>query len=95
MPARQSCPTDLTDKQWARFKPCVQASHCGPQEVLHPRREVVNAILYIKRTGVQWRYMPHDLPDWQLVYHYFARWKKDGTWKTPPESMADDLEEDY
>jgi transposase len=25
--------------------------------------------------------MPHDLPDWQLVYHYFAQWKKDGTWK--------------
>ena len=25
--------------------------------------------------------MPHDLPDWQLVYHYFDLWKKDGTWK--------------
>lgn len=34
-----------------------------------------------KRTGAQWRYMPHDLPDWQLVYHYFAKWKKDGTWR--------------
>ena len=81
MPARQSYPTDLTDQQWALIEPYVRASHCGPQEVLHPRREVVNAILYIKRTGAQWRYMPHDLPDWQLVYHYFARWKKDGTWK--------------
>jgi putative transposase len=81
MPDRQRYPTDLTDEQWALIEPFVRASHCGPQEVLHPRREVVNAILYIKRTGAQWRYMPHDLPDWRLVYHYFARWKKDGTWK--------------
>ncbi|ATB32297.1 transposase [Melittangium boletus DSM 14713] len=81
MPDRQRYPTDLTDKQWALVEPFVRASHCGPQEVLHPRREVVNAILYIKRTGAQWRYMPHDLPDWRIVYHYFARWKKDGTWK--------------
>jgi transposase len=41
----------------------VQASTNGPQEKLYPRREVVNAILYIQHTGVQWRYMPHDLPD--------------------------------
>ncbi len=41
----------------------------------------MNAILYITHTGAQWRYMPHDLPDWQLVYHYFDLWKKDGTLK--------------
>ena len=73
--------TDLTDAQWALIEPFVRADHSGPQEVLHSRREVVNAILYIKRTGAQWRYMPHDLPDWQVVYHYFALWKKDGTLK--------------
>jgi transposase len=53
----------------------------GPKEQVHPRREVVNAILYVTRTGVQWRYLPHDLPDWQSVYHYFRLCKKDGTWK--------------
>jgi putative transposase len=41
----------------------------------------VNAIFYLTRTGIQWRRMPHDLPNWQIVYHYFAKWKKDGTWK--------------
>lgn len=81
MPDRQSYPTDLTNEQWELVEPFVRASHCGPQEVVHPRREIVNGILYIKRTGAQWRYMPHDLPDWQSVYGYFARWKKDGTWK--------------
>jgi putative transposase len=81
MPTRHRYFTNLTDEQWALVEPFVRASHCGTQEVLHSRREVVNAILYIKRTGAQWRYMQHDLPDWQLVYHCFAKWKKDGTWK--------------
>ncbi|MCY1077312.1 IS5 family transposase [Archangium lansingense] len=81
MPARKPYPTDLNDEQWALVEPFVRASECGPQEVLHPRREVVNAILYITHTGAQWRYMPHDLPDWQLVYHYFDLWKKNGTLK--------------
>jgi len=81
MPSREPYPTDLTDEQWALIEPFVQASSCGPQEQRYPRREVVNAILYINHTGAQWRYMPHDLPDWALVYHYFDRWKKNGTWK--------------
>jgi putative transposase len=81
MPSRKPYPTDLTDEQWELLEPFVRASECGPQEQLHPRREVVNAILYITHTGAQWRYMPHDLPDWQLVYHYFDLWKKNGTLK--------------
>jgi putative transposase len=82
MPSRKPYPTDLTDEQWALVEPFVRASECGPQEQLHPRREVVNAILYITHTGAQWRYLPHDLPDWQLVYHYFDLWKKNGTLKS-------------
>ena len=63
------------------LEPFVRASGCGPQEQVHPRREVVNAILYITHTGAQWRYMPHDMPDWQLVYQHFDLWKKNGTLK--------------
>jgi putative transposase len=80
-PTRAPYPSDLTDAQWELVEPFVRASECGPQEVLHSRREVVNAILYISHTGAQWRYMPHDLPDWRLVYHYFRLWKKNGTLK--------------
>ncbi|MGW3897679.1 transposase [Micromonospora profundi] len=39
-----------------------------------PTREVVNAILYVVRSGCPWRYMPADLPPWQTVYWYFTRW---------------------
>ncbi|MBU8898911.1 IS5 family transposase [Corallococcus sp. M34] len=81
MPERTPYPSDLTDEQWAHIERFVRAVGGGPKEQVHPRREVVNAILYVSRTGVQWRYLPHDLPDWQSVYHYFRLWKKDGTWK--------------
>lgn len=65
----------------------MRASKLGPQDVLHSRREVVNAILYITHTGAQWRFMPHDLPDWQICYHYFRHWKKNGTWKQIHDAM--------
>jgi transposase len=38
-------------------------------------------ILYVLRTGCSWRQMPHDLPNGKTVYHYFRRWKLDGTWE--------------
>ncbi|GAB2888087.1 IS5-like element ISSco3 family transposase [Streptomyces mayteni] len=44
----------------------------------HDLREIMNAILYVDRTGVQWRYLPHDFPPWETVYGYFARWEKGG-----------------
>jgi len=44
----------------------------------HPRREIVNAILYVVRSGCPWRYLPADLPPWQTVYWYFIRWEEAG-----------------
>lgn len=45
----------------------------------HPRREIVDAILYQARTGCSWRQLPGDLPPWATVYDYFATWSADGT----------------
>jgi transposase len=45
----------------------------------HDLREVVNAILYQTRTGCQWAYLPHDLPQKSATYYYFALWRDDGT----------------
>src|SRR5215212_182476 len=47
----------------------------------HARRELINAMLYVLRGGIAWRAMPHDLPPWQSVYHYFRLWRLDGTWE--------------
>jgi len=80
-PVRPQYPSDLTDAQWQLVEPFVRGNPVGPQPVTYSRREVVNALLYVSRTGVQWRYLPHDFPDWQSVYSYFRQWKKDGTLK--------------
>jgi transposase len=42
-------------------------------------REIVNAMLYLLRTGCPWRSLPHDLPPWATVWAYFRRWRDDGT----------------
>ena len=42
---------------------------------------ILNAILYVTRTGCQWRMLPKDLPPWQTVYGYFWRWTLQGLWQ--------------
>jgi transposase len=53
----------------------------GPQRLrkpTHDLRALMNAILYVDRTGIPWRYLPHDYPPHQTVYGYFAHWEADG-----------------
>ena len=52
---RKSYPTDLTDEQWRILEPLVPAPKPGPQPVKHARREIINAIFYLNRTGCQVR----------------------------------------
>ena len=42
---------------------------------------MLNAIFYQLRTGGPWRYLPQEWPAWQTVYHYFRKWRLDGTWE--------------
>ncbi len=46
---------------------------------MHELREIVNAILYVNRTGIPWEYLPHDFPPYKTVYDYYAKWEADGT----------------
>jgi transposase len=43
-----------------------------------PFRDVVDAILYLDRSGCSWRQLPVDFPPWQTVYGWFKRWKQRG-----------------
>lgn len=40
----------------------------------HDLRELFNGLRFIARAGLQWRYLPHDLPPWQAVYQQTRRW---------------------
>ena len=78
---RHLYPTDLTDEQWAILAPLLPAApaNCRPRKT--DLREVVNAILYLLRTGCAWRLLPHDLPPYRTVFYYFSKWRKCGVWK--------------
>ena len=77
---RKPYPSDVTDGQWRLIEPSMSPPKPGgrPREV--DMREVVNAILYVVRTGCAWRQLPHDFPRWITVYYYFRRFQRDGTW---------------
>jgi len=78
---RRAYPTDLTDAQWAILEPVVPAPKPGGRPAKHPRREIVNAMLSVLRSGGAWRLLPHEFPPWQTVYDYFRTWRIDGTWE--------------
>src|SRR4051795_9331460 len=76
-------PSDLTDEQWALIEPLVPVRSTrgkgtrGGRPPKFPRRRIVDAILYLDRTGCSWRPLPHDFPPWDPVYFYFQRWVAD------------------
>jgi putative transposase len=78
--SRPPYPTDLTDRQWKLIQPYVPKPKPGGRPARYTRREVVNAILYQARNGCTWRSLPHDLPPYRIVFHYFRLWQADGTW---------------
>jgi putative transposase len=80
MNKRQPYPSDLTDEQWALVEPLIPPAKEGGRERTTDLHEVLNGVFYILVGGVSWRMMPHDLPKWKTVYHYFREWKRDGTW---------------
>jgi len=72
--------SDLTNEQWKILRRLIpQRAKTGRPPL--DRRLVLNAILYIVRTGCQWRYLPADFPKWKSVYSIFWRWRKSGRWK--------------
>jgi len=81
--SRDECryPTDLTDAQWKLIEPLLPKPRCKrrPREI--PLREIVNALLYLLRTGCAWRLLRREFPKWQTVYTYFRRWRLAGVWK--------------
>ena len=76
-------PSDLTDGQWQVLRGLLpQQAKRGRRPIC--RRLILNAILYVNRTGCQWRALPHDFPKWKTVYTIFWRWRRDGIWRLIP-----------
>jgi len=78
---RKPYPSDLTDAEWSILEPLIPPAKLGG----HPRttnmREVLDAILYLVRSGCAWRALPHDFPCWSTVWTYFRNWRLTGVWE--------------
>ena len=72
-------PTDLTDEQWTILEPFVRQKPGRGRKRTVDTRRVLEAVLYICRSGCQYRMLPHDFPAWQTVYSHLANWRQDGT----------------
>jgi putative transposase len=66
--------SDLTDAQWEVIAPLLR----GRRPIKHHPRHVLDALLYLAKTGCQWRYLPDTYPPWQTVYYHFRQWAERG-----------------
>jgi putative transposase len=78
--------TDLTEEQFALLEPLLPKPKRTGRPPADPR-EVLNAILYLLRSGCQWRLLPHDFPPWSTVHTWYRRWRIDGTWERINEAL--------
>jgi transposase len=77
--------SDLSDARWALIEPTLTAwrkARLDRRPTGQPAkvelREVFNAILYVNRAGIPWKYLPHDFPNHGTVYAYYAAWRGEG-----------------
>jgi len=73
--------TDLTDSQWRIIAPFFSGENRGKHFAKYSKRELVNAVLYINKTGCQWRLLPNDFPPHDTVWSFYRRAKESGLWE--------------
>jgi putative transposase len=90
---KKACyPSDLTNEQWEIIQPLLPPKKATGR----PRadvREVINALLYLNRTGSQWRYLPRSYPPRSTVYGYFKSWQANGMWGKIHDALREQVRE--
>jgi transposase len=86
-------PSDLSDAQWARLEPLLLqqrgSRHAGGGPRKHELRRVVDALLYVVKTGCQWRQLPANFPPWRAVHEQFRRWRDAGLWERVGQALRE------
>lgn len=86
-------PSDLTEQQWRRLEPLLcqprQNRHAGGRPRKYELRRVVDALLYVVKTGCQWRQLPSDFPPWKSVHEQFRAWRDEGMWERVSKSLRE------
>jgi transposase len=73
-PTRKPYPTDVSDEEWAFLAPYLTLMREDAPQRQHSLRELFNGLRFIARAGLQWRFMPNDLPPWHAIYQQTRRW---------------------
>jgi putative transposase len=80
--SREVYPTDLDDTEYAQIAPYLPETKSTGAPRTVPWREILNGIFYEVKAGCTWRSLPHDLPKWKTVYHYFRMFRLSGLWES-------------
>jgi transposase len=73
--------SDVTDTEWAIVRPLIPEPKTNGRRATIPRRQLLDAMFYVTKTGCGWEWLPHDFPIWKTVYHYFRQWRLSGLWQ--------------
>ena len=76
--------TNLIEKLWKNSEKIFTSPN---RKRKHSLKEILKAIIYINKTGCQWRMLPSEFPKWQLVYYYFQKWLREGIIKEILENL--------
>jgi len=90
---RKPYPDDLTDNEWNQIESLLKEGvyrNAGTR-CKYSRREMLNAIFYVLRTGCRWIDLPHDFPPWKSVYSQFLRWRDRGVFEKMNNSLRKSL----
>ena len=68
--------SDISREKFAELEPLLQSVRRCTKPTTVDRYDVFCAVLYVLRTGCQWRFLPSQWPKWQTVYSYFAKWSE-------------------
>ena len=90
-------PSDLTEAQWKLLAPhLVKPLPTERRRGRPPKQDFraeVSGMLYVVKTGCQWRFLPKDFPPWQTVYGCFRRWQLDGRWAKAMKALREEARE--
>lgn len=78
-------PTNVSDSQWQIISKYLDVDRKRKYDL----KEIVNAILYVVKTGCQWRMLPGDFAPWETAYYYFSVWKKGGIFEIIHEALVE------
>lgn len=73
---RKVYPSDITREQFEHIRPLLESARKKTKPRTIDLYEVFCGLLYLLKTGCQWRQLPHDYPKWRTVHSYYQKWSE-------------------